>query len=984
MRQRSQAHRAQSQATPENAAISPRQSAAVATPEWTATLRSAVLRDLLGRVFFPPFRGSVETPGPLFLGAQYRVLRTLAFFLACLSCLALLACSGSDPPFEGLVVANKHIDVTPGERSGERLPLYIAPTQLGLCIEASGDADTRSWLLEPSVGDAAAKAGVSPTSRSARFACFEWSPPLNLESDATHELCATLVDTYEETRREISCLPFIYRAKDETHASLEAEVEELHSRASEATLSEQIAEFDELSARAADAGYLGLAIQIELSAVHFLTVAGEGKEEARRRLDALPGWLDEPVMSYFGGIAAYQRAAFELSEGRVSNAWTDLKRAEDLLARVAESTMPAVLGQADILAGMGALREASRRLRVELEAAEARIRELSEEQAAVSLDAWYADHARNQLLWQTLLDPEASPADLDLAKQFLTVILEQETEDPLERANRLINGAFLGIRRGVGPQSLLEEAEEILDAAEGTGRAAVLSGWVRLTEGLEHLRLAESQKALDRCRLLTSSDDGQLAAAASSCVGRAREQLGDSSGAAADYERAILLQQFTSDAVEERRGIGPGQSSVDYARLARLAIARGDGATAWAQMLRLDQGARVEAERQHCRQQAKPGSAAWERWNELDRESATLLGQLAEDERSIGQGRADHERIKERLRDLWREWPGCERGVVRSDDQVDLRAFWVDDEIFLLRREAGRTSVARRTAISARDLQDAERLMEKVLDPSVEISDSEWSATLETLAEALLPEDLKSLGPVTTYALHGRLQRVPVGALPVGGAGREWLAEYTTAAFWPSGAVAAGATNEMGPALFIVDPERNLRGSRELQTYYASLFPDATILAGEEASRKSFSSALGAAAFFHADAHAVHDPAFPELSSLRLADGSLSWIEIADQSVSLDFANLSACESGLWPTTADAGSFGLGGLLARLGARWVIASRGKLDNQVAVTFNRAFYRQIAAGESPPQAYSAALAELRKDQPASVWGGLMLLRSAGSS
>jgi CHAT domain len=314
---------------------------------------------------------------------------------------------------------------------------------------------------------------------------------------------------------------------------------------------------------------------------------------------------------------------------------------------------------------------------------------------------------------------------------------------------------------------------------------------------------------------------------------------------------------------------------------------------------------------------------------------------------------------------------------------VAFRAFTVEDEALLLHRdEGGRVRLERRTRWPRR-----ERLATlHALAAGIEAGRGDaagWRALATPAAAALLPLHPEALGPVTELALHGALQLVPPAALPLPPeSARGWLGEATAVALHVAGARAA-AGGPAGSPLFVVDPAGDLEGAERSLPVYRRLFPAARILRGGEATREAVGRALAGAEWLHIDAHARYDPVFPEMSRLRLAGGELSLIEWSRLPAPRRFANLSGCRTASWPATADSGQYGLGGLLARLGAGWVVATRGPVPDGAAFLYNQAFYRALAAGSPLPAAHASGLAALRPSYPPQVWGAILLLRAANA-
>ena len=346
------------------------------------------------------------------------------------------------------------------------------------------------------------------------------------------------------------------------------------------------------------------------------------------------------------------------------------------------------------------------------------------------------------------------------------------------------------------------------------------------------------------------------------------------------------------------------------------------------------------------------------------------------------------QRARETLQNLWREWPGCtELAQTQQESTRGLRAFWADGEAVLLKRSPNTVQVVSRGPVHSETLGRIERQMRSG-EPQ---EDGAWRALLEEVSLALLSDLnlVETNGTVAPFSLHGRLQSVPLAALPLSAPEGGYLIDRVLPVLQTAGAQPNGLDVTPGnTGLFLVDPERNLEGTRRAATLYEELFPQATVSWGEAATRMVLLGTLDLARpnFLHIDAHAVFDEHFPELSAIRLADGPVRWLELSDQTLELEFANLSACRSGTWRSTADSGSFGLAGLLRRLGTSWVVASLGDLDNRLATEFNAAFYAALKSGgdraDRVQTAYKQALDQVRVDHPPSAWSRLLLLGSPG--
>ena len=306
--------------------------------------------------------------------------------------------------------------------------------------------------------------------------------------------------------------------------------------------------------------------------------------------------------------------------------------------------------------------------------------------------------------------------------------------------------------------------------------------------------------------------------------------------------------------------------------------------------------------------------------------------------------------------------------------------------ILLQRDRDGAVRLARRTELPRRRLRDLGDRVDEAM-AGRRLDEAGWRDLVSPLAAALLPPDLERLEPVTAYSLHGPLQRVPVAALPLPPAatpdGHRWLGEATAVALRPAAVPAPPASRPTGGApLFVVDPRGDLASRSDLEGLYRTLFPGARVLAGEDATAAALLAALPDAAWVHVDAHGGHEPGFPELSALRMADRPLPMRELAGRPLTHWFVNLSACRTGRWPITADSGRYGIGGLLVRLGVRFVVASAADLDDRVAAEFNREFYRRVAGGDGVPDAYRRSLGAVSRRHPPPSWAPLLLLQGSG--
>jgi len=920
---------------------------------------------------------------------RVRVPAALVPLLAVGLAAVLSACRPRPPELDlpALVRGHQEVVVTAGGALEPRVLGRASP--VGLCLEVPPERDSSQWRARLTLDGTPLGSGSSePSARAGRTVCFDAMLPSGLAEGSpiaegsSLDLCGQLTDGFDGSSYRLPCRTLRWSADDRALRDLGRELSTLLAERSRRPLGAFLDDLDALGVRAKNAGLPLFAARAELVAVHFLVLeeTADALGRAADRLARLPPWIDQVEVGRRGAQVAYERAELALAEGRLTAAWTALEAASRRYLRSADGERIGVgLRQADLLAQAGAPREGRDRLRAVLA-------DCSRTTCAPGLVAT----ARRELAWLVLLDPLATSTELDAAEADLAagMVGLEAADEPLEYANQRLNAAYLAVRRGRDPTRPLAAARQALaGAATGEGWRRFLLGWADLVQGLAALERGDARSAVSRCAPLAAAE-GELATWGASCLGEGYRLAGDRSRAARAFDQALLRHEgWGVDRLGQRLPLGPGQRADDFARAARLAVEAGKPGQAWELLARLDRLSDDEAERRKCRERAADDPELAARWRELDERSAGLLVELeALDRPSGGARRSSLEPVRrelhERLRTLWRSWPGCPQSAPAEAPGVRFRAVALPDEVLLLERaDDGAVVLARRTPMARGALIDTIAGLTSALERRA-MDDRTWRRTAAPLAAALLPRDGEELPELTVYALHGPLQGAPLAALPLPEGG--WLADRTTVALAPAGSGHSSLGPEAaGVPLFVVDPRGDLAGASALAGTYRELFPRARLLAGEAASHAGLIEALPTASFLHIDAHGRFVSAFPELSGLELSDGPLSLIELAGLPVAGRFANLSGCQTGRWPVTADSGRYGLGGLLARLGMRWVIASRADLSDTLARDFNAVFYRAVAGGATVPVAYRQALSETARRYPASTWAALVLLRGAAA-
>jgi CHAT domain-containing protein len=125
----------------------------------------------------------------------------------------------------------------------------------------------------------------------------------------------------------------------------------------------------------------------------------------------------------------------------------------------------------------------------------------------------------------------------------------------------------------------------------------------------------------------------------------------------------------------------------------------------------------------------------------------------------------------------------------------------------------------------------------------------------------------------------------------------------------------------------------------------------------------------------HFATHGIMDTRHPEMSGLVLSmlnkrgdylNGYLRLSDIYNLKLSADLVVLSSCESALGKDLGSEGIIGLPRAFLYAGARSVIASLWKVDDDAAVTLMKAFYSRLQRGEDTAQALRGAQLDLLRN------------------
>ena len=217
-------------------------------------------------------------------------------------------------------------------------------------------------------------------------------------------------------------------------------------------------------------------------------------------------------------------------------------------------------------------------------------------------------------------------------------------------------------------------------------------------------------------------------------------------------------------------------------------------------------------------------------------------------------------------------------------------------------------------------------------------------------------------GPVVVVPT-GPLHAVPWGALP-SLRGRP-LAVAPSLSTWLD--LAQRPKQRRRKSTLVAGP--GLRHARAEVRGLHELLPDATVLTGKEATVDATLAALDGATLAHVACHGRFRADSPLFSSLELADGPLTALDIQGLRRAPDVLVLSACDVALSERHPGDELLGLSAALLASGTRTIVASVVPVPDAAARRLMLAFHRRLAAGASPAAALAEAQAGLRADRSA---------------
>jgi hypothetical protein len=150
----------------------------------------------------------------------------------------------------------------------------------------------------------------------------------------------------------------------------------------------------------------------------------------------------------------------------------------------------------------------------------------------------------------------------------------------------------------------------------------------------------------------------------------------------------------------------------------------------------------------------------------------------------------------------------------------------------------------------------------------------------------------------------------------------------------------------------------------------ATLYPDAEVLTGLDATVAKTLRALDGADIAHIAAHGRFRADNPMFSSLVLADGPLTVYDLERLHRAPKTIMLAACDTALTATHPGDEVTGLASALLAVGASSVVAPLLPLPDEVAARLAHGWHRRLGAGQSPAQALSAMTTAITEEGPLS--------------
>jgi CHAT domain-containing protein/Flp pilus assembly protein TadD len=216
---------------------------------------------------------------------------------------------------------------------------------------------------------------------------------------------------------------------------------------------------------------------------------------------------------------------------------------------------------------------------------------------------------------------------------------------------------------------------------------------------------------------------------------------------------------------------------------------------------------------------------------------------------------------------------------------------------------------------------------------------------------------------------HGVLHYLPFHALHDGVA---FLLDTFTLSYAPSSTLFAlchvpHLKPGQGALILGVPDARTPRIRSEVESI-AQVLPESQLFLGHSANHELFLRKAPSRRFVHIATHGIFRPDNPLFSGIRLSDGYLQLYELDHMKLSADLLTLSGCATGLNVIAEGDELLGLMRGFLNAGARALLLSLWDVEDNSTTQFMTAFYTQLGASVSFPEAVCAAAKEVRESHP----------------
>ncbi len=299
-------------------------------------------------------------------------------------------------------------------------------------------------------------------------------------------------------------------------------------------------------------------------------------------------------------------------------------------------------------------------------------------------------------------------------------------------------------------------------------------------------------------------------------------------------------------------------------------------------------------------------------------------------------------------------------------DRVLVEYVALEGDLYAVTVSGGRSRLHRLGSVDEVDLERRYLLfaLRRLLWPRSRLAAESAVASTAARLDLLLFGGLRlPVGVPLVVVPTGELHGLPWSVLP-SLAGRPTTIAPSTALWLGDGGRPSGGP---GKVALVAGPQ--LPGAEAEVRQLAALYPDATVLTGEQATAVNVMAALEEADLVHMAAHGSFRADSPLFSSVLLADGPLTVYDLERIRRAPSVVVLSACEAAVAAVHDGDELLGTAAALLAGGVRSVIAPLMPVPDVATTSVMVALHHRLRAGERPAEAL--AHAAVGQDQAASA-------------